>query len=83
MELQETKDEHRQVEEEKVEMDIRNNYMTESEIQEELKNLNIENHLEYSYYGEYVFRKCAYCDGPLLGHLPTKCFKLDYDMKRL
>ena len=46
---------------------ISTNYKKVSEIQEELKNVNIENHLEFNYHGEYVFRKCEYCDGPLLG----------------
>ena len=65
--------------EEKVEMDnIRSNYMKESEIQEELKNIRIKIHLEIYYDGSYKFRKCEYCDGPLLGHLKEKCPKEDY-----
>ena len=68
--------------EEKVTLDsIRSNYKKESDIQEELKNVNIGNHLEFNYHRNYVFRKCAYCDGPILRYLPTKCPKLDYDEK--
>ena len=50
---------------------IKSNYKKVSEIQEELKNVNIENHLEFNYQGDYVFKKYAFCDWPLLGHLPT------------
>ena len=47
---------------------ISTNYKKVSEIQEELKNVNIENYLEFNY-------------RPMLGHLPTKCPKLDYEKK--
>ena len=77
-ELLEPKGMHLQVEGEKVEMDdIKSNYMKESEIQEELKNVGIDNHLEIYYDGSYKFRRCEYCDGPLLGHLKEKCPKED------
>ena len=73
---------HPLVREEKVEIDnINSNYKKDSEIQEELKNVNIENHLEFDYHGRFEFRKCEYCDGLLLGHLTQKCPKLDYDEK--
>ena len=56
--------------EEKVQMEkIGSNYMKESKIQEELKNVGIENHLELNYVGGYKFRNCEYCNGPLLVHL--------------
>ena len=60
---------------------IKSNYKKVSEIQEELKNVNIENHFEFNYQGYYVFKKCEYCDGLLLGHITQKCPKLDYDEK--
>ena len=60
---------------------ISTNYKKLSEIQEELRNVNIENHLKFNYQGDYVFKKCEYCDGPLLGHTTQKCPKLDYDKK--
>ena len=60
---------------------ISTNYKKVSEIQEELKNVNIENYLEFNYQGDYVFKKCEYCDGLLLGHITQKCPKLDYDEK--
>ena len=58
---------------------IKSNYKKVSEIQEELKNVNIENHLEFNYQGDYVFKKCEYFDGRLLGHITQKCPRLDYD----
>ena len=60
---------------------ISTNYKKVSEIQEELKNVNIENRLKFNYQGDYVFKKCEYCDGPLLGHIPQKCPTLDCDEK--
>ena len=41
--------------------------------------MNIDNYLELNYQGDYVFKKCEYCYGPLLGHIKQKCPKLDYD----
>ena len=40
---------------------ISKNYK-ESEIQEKLKNVNIENHLKFNYQGDCVFKKCEYYD---------------------
>ena len=63
---------HLQVEEERIKMDnIKSNYMKESDIQEELKNVVIENHLEFDNIGRYELR-CEYCNGPMLGHLKPK-----------
>ena len=42
-----------------------------------MKNVGVENHLEIYFDGSYEFRKCTYCDGPLLGHLKEKCPKED------
>ena len=41
--------------------------------------MNIECYLRFDYGGKYEFKKCEYFTGPLLGHLPTKCPKLEYD----
>ena len=60
---------------------IRSTYKKDSETQEVLKNVNIEYHWKFNYQGEYVFKKCADYDGPLLGHMTQKCPKLDYDEK--
>ena len=52
---------------------IRSNYKKDSEIEEELINVNIECYLRFDYGGKYEFKTCEYCTGPLLGHFPTKC----------
>ena len=58
------------VEEERVEMDnMKSNYMKVSNIQEELKNVVIENYLEFENTGKYEFRKCEDCNGPMIGYL--------------
>ena len=44
---------------------ISTNYKKVSEIQEELRNVNIENHLKFNYQCDYEFKKCEYCDGLL------------------
>ena len=47
------------IREEKVEMDnIMSNYKKDSEIQEKLKNVVIENYLEFKNSGKYEHRKC-------------------------
>ena len=54
--------------------------MKVTNIQEELKNVKIENHLEF--FGErYEFWKCEECFGPMLGHMIQKCPKIEYDEK--
>ena len=59
LELLEPKGVHPQVEEERVKMDyMKSNYMKGSEIQEELKNVTIENFLEFDNNGQYDFRRC-------------------------
>ena len=47
---------------------IRSNYKKDSEIEEELKNENIECYLRFDYGGKYEFKTCVYCNGTLLGH---------------
>ena len=61
---------------------VSTNYKKIIEIQEELRNVKIDNHLKFDYQGDYKFNKCEYCDGPLLGHMAQKCPMLDHD-KRL
>ena len=58
---------------------ISTNYKKFSDIQEELRNVNIENYLKFNFQGNYEFRRCEYCDGSMLGHMVQKCQKLDYD----
>ena len=58
---------------------IRSNYKKDSEIQEEVKNVNIKCYLMFDYKGKYEFKTSEYCTGLLLGHFQTKCPKLEYD----
>ena len=86
LELPEPKGRHPQVEEEKVEMNIRKNYMTEREIQEELKNGVIEKHVRVYEMGKddaLYFVKCEDCYGPIVGHLEKKCPKENYSYEEL
>ena len=71
---------HPQVEKKRVKMEsIKINYKKDSEIEAELKNVNIECYLRFDYGGKYEFKKCEYCTGPLLGHYQPKCPQLEYD----
>ena len=60
---------------------ISTNYKKVSDIQEDLRNVTIENNFKFNYQGDYEFKKCEYCDGLLLGLMAQKCPKLDYDEK--
>ena len=64
---------------------MKSNYMKVSDIQEELKNVVIENYLEFENNGKYEFWRCEDCNGPMIGHLTAKCPKVEYsddDVKR-
>ena len=41
--------------------------------------VKLDHFLDFDYKGHYEFLKCAYCDGPLLGHMEAKCPRLEYD----
>ena len=51
---------------------MKKNYGAVSEIEEELKNVGIENFLDFNANDAFEFAKCEGCDGPLLGHLEVK-----------
>ena len=55
------------------------NYKKDSEIEEEMKNVVIENFLDFDVTGRYEFARCEDCNGPLIGHMKAKCPKLAYD----
>ena len=57
-------------------VNMKNNYMNEVSIQTELENVKIENYLEFYSDGRYEFYKCSGCFGPQLGHITAKCTKL-------
>ena len=58
---------------------VKNNYLKEASIQVELKNVKIENYLEFYSDGRYEFYKCSGCFGPQLGHITAKCTKIQYE----
>ena len=59
--------------------DIKKNYKSCSEVEEEMKIVELENFLDFDYNGKYEFASCEDCNGPLLGHLKAKCPKITYD----
>lgn len=58
---------------------MKNNYLKEVSIQEELIKVKIENYLEFYSDGRYKFYKCSGCFAPQLGHITQKCTKLKYE----
>ena len=60
-------------------VNMKNNYMNEVSIQTELENVKIENYLEFYSDGRYEFYKCSGCFGPQLGHITAKCTRLKYE----
>ena len=52
---------------------MKKNYGSLADIEEEIKNVDIDNFLEFDYGGLYEFARCEGCYGPLLGHLEAKC----------
>ena len=57
---------------------MKNNYLKEVSIQEELKKVKKENYMIFFSDGRYEFYKCSGCFGPQLGHITAKCTKLKY-----
>ena len=57
------------------------NYLKDAQIEKELDSVDIENFLEFDYGGNFTFYECEYCTGPILGHITSKCPKVDYDEK--
>ena len=58
---------------------MKSNYLKEVNLQEELKNVEIENYLKYFSDCRYEFYKSPGCFGPKLGHITQKCPKVKYD----
>ena len=57
---------------------MKKNYKSCSEIEEEMKNVVLENFLDFDFKGRYEFASCEDCNGPLMGHMKAKCPKLAY-----
>ena len=80
MNLPEPKGVHPLLNKRKTKMDsMLKNYKKDAEIEAELENVNIENYLEFNYQGNYEFKECEYCTGPLLGHIQPKCPRVEYE----
>ena len=51
---------------------MKKNYYPLEDIEAELKNVVLENLLDFNANDDFEFAKCEGCDGPLLGHLEVK-----------
>ena len=63
----------------RIQENMKSNYLKKVSIQEELKKVKIENYLEFYSDGRYEFYKCSGCFGPQFGHITAKCTKLKYE----
>ena len=52
---------------------IKKNYRSLEDIEGEIKNVNLENFLDFDLNGRYEFAKCEGCDCLFLGHREVKC----------
>ena len=52
---------------------MKKNYKKASEIEEELKTVDLGIYLDFDDNGHYEFDRCEGCDGPLLGHIEVIC----------
>ena len=65
--------------EERVKMEgMKKNYKSCSEIGEAMKNVVLENFLDFDFNGKYEIASCEDCNGLLLGHMKAKCSKIGY-----
>ena len=59
-------------EERKIMDNIKSNYKSHSDLEEELKHIVIETVLDFDVNGRYEFVRCEYCNGHELGHIKVK-----------
>ena len=52
---------------------MKKNYASIDDIAKELKNVGLEDFLDFNANDNFEFAKCEGCGGPLLGHLEVKC----------
>ena len=57
------------------------NYKKDPEMENELNMIEIENYVRFWDNGQFEFKECEYCTGPLLGHIQSKCPRVEYDEK--
>ena len=52
--------------------DIKKNYQSQNDVEEELKHVGLESFLEFNANNDYTIVWCKNCDGPILGHIEVK-----------
>ena len=57
---------------------INKNYGLLTEIEEDIKNMDLENFLEFDLNGRYDFTRCEDCNGPLFRHTRVKYSGKEY-----
>ena len=63
---------------------MKDNYMNAENITVRLKADGLKDYLKFKSNGEYEFLSCENCDGPMLGHIITKCRHSEgYDEKTI
>ena len=55
------------------------NYKKDPELKKEFLTTKMENYVRYFEGGQFEFKDCEYCNGPLLGHIQAKCPRIEYD----
>ena len=59
--------------------EMKKNYKKLEEIALDIKNHGLDEYVKFDNNGRYDFFKCEDCDGPMLGHLQTKCRNRDHN----
>ena len=49
--------------------DIKKNYQSQDDVEEELKHVGLESFLDFNANEEYTFVWCENCTGPISGHI--------------
>ena len=52
---------------------MKKNYRNLTDIEEEIKNVDLKNSLKFDLNRRYEFARFEDCDGPLLGHIKVEC----------
>ena len=52
---------------------MKNNYKKIDDIAADIKNHGLDEYLKYDNQGRFGFFCCEGCDGPMLGHIQSKC----------
>ena len=52
---------------------MKSNYKKPDDITADIKNHGLDQYLDYDNQGRFKFFSCEGCDGPMLGHIQSKC----------